>query len=102
MGSAIQLANYYLNQVRVIHAEGDSEGTLEDSCSRIIKISQRKGWISARDVHAADRAIRKRLPTESVRSLFRELEAMGLGETSGEGVHLEFAPILLTFPLTTC
>jgi CRISPR-associated protein Cmr3 len=99
MRSAIQLANYYLNQVRVIHAEGDSEGTLEDSCSRIIKISQRKGWISARDVHQADRAIRKRLPAESVRSLFRELEAMGLGETSGEGVHLEFRAYFVDAPV---
>jgi hypothetical protein len=90
MASAIHLAGYYLNQVRLIHAEGDDSGSMEDTCNRIIKISQRKGWITARDVHAADRQIRKRLSTDAVRSIFRELEAMGMGEVSGEGVHLEF------------
>lgn len=88
--SAIKLSQYYLGQVRLIHAEGDGEGTIEDSCSRIIKISQRKGWVTARDVHQNDRAIRKRLPAESIRSLFRELEAMDMGKTSGSGVHIEF------------
>jgi hypothetical protein len=88
--SAIALAKYYIGQVKLLHAEGDAEeGELSPLLLKILNLSERKGWIKAKDVQASDRSFRKKTASE-VRSLFTELEAMGLGVTDGKGSRLIF------------
>lgn len=91
MQAAIALSRYYLGQVRLIHSEGGQVDKLQDYCQRLIKISQRQGWISARETRNNDRCIRSELKDlDEIRSLFRELAAMGIGELSGEGRSLRW------------
>jgi hypothetical protein len=88
--SAIALAKYYIGQVKLLHAEGDAEnGELSPLLLKILNLSERKGWIKAKDVQASDRSFRKKSASE-VRSLFTELETMGLGVTDGKGSRLIF------------
>lgn len=88
--SAIALAKYYIGQVKLLHAEGDAEeGELSPQLLKILNLSERKGWIKAKDVQASDRSFRKKNASE-IRSLFTELEAMGLGVTDGKGSRLIF------------
>jgi len=88
--SAIALAKYYIGQVKLLHAEGDAEdGELSPQLLKILNLSERKGWIKAKDVQASDRSFRKKTASE-IRSLFTELEAMGLGVTDGKGSRLIF------------
>lgn len=88
MQIAVQLTNFYINQVRLIHANSN---TCEDNASslnfRIIDLSHRKGWIKARDVQNGIRSFKKTSPNR-IRSLFRELETNGYGTTEGEGNKL--------------
>ncbi|BAY55896.1 bifunctional DNA primase/polymerase [Leptolyngbya boryana NIES-2135] len=90
MKAAISLAKFYIGQVKLIHAEGGNEsGELEQSYTKLIRLSERKGWIKARDAQNLCREFRKLSP-DTVRSHFRELEAMGLGSTRGTGRQLEW------------
>ena len=48
-----------------------------------INLSNRKGWIKARDVQNSIRSFKKVSPNR-IRSIFRELEDNGYGITEGE------------------
>jgi len=88
--SAIALTKYYIGQVKLIHAEGDAEdGELSPLYIKILNLSERKGWIKARDVKNNDRTFKK-YNANDIRGFFTELEAMGLGQTSGKGNRLSF------------
>jgi hypothetical protein len=90
MQSAIPLSKFYLGQVKLIHSEGDAlEGDLTPSYCKMLSLSQRKGWVTARDIYRA-RAISDRKATlDHIRGLMRELVTMGLAETRNQGRSLE-------------
>ena len=54
---------------------------------KIINLSNRKGWIKARDVQISIRPLKKESPSR-IRAIFRELEANGYGTTKFEGKKL--------------
>jgi hypothetical protein len=102
MTSAIALTKYYIGQVKLIHAEGDAEdGELSPLYIKILNLSDRKGWIKAKDLTMSDRSFRK-MNANDIRSLFTELEAMGLGKTSGKGNRLSFHKKLVDMVDTGC
>jgi hypothetical protein len=78
-----------MQQVFSLYNElGESEA-LATHLVKVIDVSQKKGWIVARDIQRTyDKAS---CPTpDQVRSWFRELEAMGKGSTSGLGRNLQY------------
>ena len=88
MRTAVQLTKFYINQVRLIHANSTiSEDNSSSLHFKIIDLSKRKGWIKARDVQNSIRSFKKTSPNR-IRSLFRELEANGFGITEGDGKKL--------------
>lgn len=88
--SAIALAKFYIGQVKLIHAEGDAEeGELSPLYIKILTLSERKGWIKAKDLKMSDRSFRK-MNANDIRSFFVDLEAMGFGKTDGKGNRLIF------------
>lgn len=91
MRAAIHLSKYYLGQVKLIHAEGGTEDTpeLEQVYTKLIQLSERRGWLKAKDAQGLHRFFRK-LTADNVRSHFRELEAMGLGTVRNTGRQMEW------------
>jgi hypothetical protein len=88
--AAIQLGQFYLNQVQLIHSEGDAiEGDLAPSYCKILSLSQRKGWISARDIYRARAMSDRKTALAQIRGLMQELVAMRLAEARNAGIHLE-------------
>ena len=88
MQAAVQLTKFYINQVKLIHANSNvSEDNSSSLHFKIIDLSHRKGWIKARDVQNSIRSFKKASPNR-IRSLFRELEANGFGTTEGDGKKL--------------
>jgi hypothetical protein len=86
---AFRIVMFGMQQVFSLYNElGESEA-LATHLAKVIDVSQKKGWIVARDVQRTyDKAS---CPTpDQVRSWFRELEAMGKGSTSGEGRNLKY------------
>jgi CRISPR-associated protein Cmr3 len=90
MQSAIQLSKFYLGQVKLIHSEGDAlDHDLTPSYCKILSLSQRKGWVTARDIYRA-RAVGDRKATlNQIRGLMRELVTMGLAQARNQGNRLE-------------
>jgi hypothetical protein len=90
MGAAIKLARWFMGQVKLLYAEGDSvDGALEAVYTKLIQLSRVRGWLRAKDVRNYERSLRK-ASAEAIRSHFRELEAMGYGETCGVGNRLQW------------
>ena len=90
MGAAIKLARWFMGQVKLLYAEGDSVDTaLEAVYTKLIQLSRVRGWLRAKDVRNYERSLRK-ASAEVIRSHFRELEAMGYGETCGVGNRLQW------------
>ena len=86
---AFRIVMFGMQQVFSLYNElGESEA-LATNLVKVIDVSQKKGWIVARDVQRTyDKAS---CPTpDQVRSWFRELEAMGKGSTSGNGRNLKY------------
>lgn len=90
MQSAIQLSKFYLGQVKLIHSEGDAlDGDLTPSYCKILSLSQRKGWVTARDIYRARTISDRKATLDQIRVLMRELVTMGLAITRNEGNRLE-------------
>jgi len=102
MDKAIALAKFYIGQVKLIHANSDSEELaphiirLRDA-SKLAESAGKSGWIHNRSYlqnlpkklkEQAQRTGRK--TAEVVRSWMREAEAMGIGCTRGTGAQLEY------------
>lgn len=88
MEAAVQLTQFYINQVQLIHANSSAGKHNSSSLHfKIIDLSNRKGWIKARDVQNSIRSFKNTSPN-CICSLFRELEANGYGKTEGEGNKL--------------
>jgi hypothetical protein len=94
MEMAIELAKFYIGQVKLVHSFSDEEG-LAPGIVKLIELSKRldangkDGWIKAqqyRDLFAA----KKRPSAEQARSLMLEAQSMGVGRTRGTGNRLEY------------
>jgi CRISPR-associated protein Cmr3 len=89
--AAIKLAQYHIDQVKLIHSEGDAaNGKASAIQAKIIQMSERKGWLKASDVRDFDREMKK-LTANDIRSHFRDLEACGFGQTRGDGTRLQWS-----------
>ena len=91
MAMGIKLAKRYLDEIKAIYLrnEGSRENNLSPMYSRIINLSQRKGWLKARDLKQSDRYFRK-LSTVDIRRHFQDLVSLGFGFVRGIGKHLEW------------
>jgi hypothetical protein len=89
MVAAIKLAKYHIGQVKLIHSEGDAaNGEMAAIHTKIIQLSERKGWLNAADVRDIDRQTKKQFSANDIRRHFRELETSGFGQTKGDGTRL--------------
>lgn len=95
MSQAIALAQYYLYQVKLIHADAEGEtvnGNPTGKLKKILELSERVGVVSAREVKNGIWHYRKTTP-EEIRSDFFKLEAMGYGQIEGTGNRLKFKTV---------
>ena len=93
ISAAIQLACWFMGQVKLLYAEGNGvEGALEPIYTKLIRLSRVRGWLKAKEVRNYERSFRK-ASSDAIRSHFRELEAMGYGQTRGVGNRLEWKAI---------
>ncbi|MFM7447651.1 MAG: DUF3987 domain-containing protein [Leptolyngbyaceae cyanobacterium] len=92
--TAIQLSKFYLGQVKLIHSEGDAlDGDLTPSYCKMLSLSQRKGWVTARDIYRARAVCDRKATLDQIRVLMRELVTMGLAIARNEGNRLEIQAI---------
>jgi hypothetical protein len=94
MEMAIDLAKFYIGQVKLVHSFSDEEG-LAPGIVKLFELSKRldtngkDGWVKAqqyRELFAA----KKRPSAEQARSLMLEAQSMGVGRTRGTGNRLEY------------
>jgi CRISPR-associated protein Cmr3 len=91
MTMGVELAKRYIKEIKAIYLRHESSNghNLSPIYSKIISLSQRKGWLKARDLKQGDRYFRK-LSTVDIRRHFQELISLGFGETKGKGKSLEW------------
>jgi CRISPR-associated protein Cmr3 len=91
MAMGVELAKRYINEIKNIYLkhEGSNEQNLSPIYSKIISLSQRKGWLKARDLKQCDRYFRNLLSID-IRRHFQDLINLGFGEVRGIGKHLEW------------
>jgi hypothetical protein len=88
--AAIRVMKFCLGQVRLIHGLGDEmNGTLPPLLAKIIELSGRKGWITARDTKNGIRGLKATAP-DQIRDMFSELVSMEHGEIAGVGIRVKF------------
>jgi hypothetical protein len=89
MEMAIDLAKFYIGQVKLVHSFSDEEG-LAPGIVKLFELSKRldtngkDGWVKAqqyRELFAA----KKRPSAQQARSLMLEAQSMGVGRTRGTG-----------------
>jgi uncharacterized membrane protein YgcG len=94
MEMAINLAKFFIGQVRLVHSFSDEEG-LAPGVVKLFELSKRldtngkDGWVKAqqyRELFAA----KKRPPAQQVRDLMLEAQSLGYGRTRGTGNRLEY------------
>jgi len=102
--SAIALAKFYIGQVKLVHANCSTDlGEMAPHLAKIVELSKRmdattgNSWIKAKVVQSGYDS-RHRPRPDSIRSWFRELEALSLGRTQGSGIRLEYSWKLPVLP----
>lgn len=94
MEMAIQLARFYMGQVKVIHANSDDD-SLPSHILKMIELSKRledngkSGWLKAKQVQETF-SKKKRPPAQTVRDWMNEAVNMGYGQTRNSGNRLEY------------
>ena len=88
MEAGIKLAKRYIREIKAIYVKSDESNQINKYQS-IISLSNRKGWLKAKDVRNCSRQF-KQVPMTEIRTLFKELVELGFGETRGEGNRLEW------------
>jgi hypothetical protein len=87
---AIALQKFFIGQWKLIHSlGGEDRGELTSVLSKILDLSNRKGWISVRDVQACSSSFRK-FKADQIRQLFTRLVEMQRGEVTGTGAKIRF------------
>ncbi len=85
----IKVAQFFLEQVELLHktlCESDSQF---GKFRQILSVSEKQGWIKARDLVMSRRSLRNVDPN-LIREWFLELEKLGYGEVKGRGTRLQF------------
>jgi len=87
----VQLAKRYIAEIKAIYLrhEGNDEKNISPIYSRIIGLSQRKGWLSARELKQSDRYFRQ-LTTVEIRNHFQNMIDLGFGVIRGVGKAMEW------------
>lgn len=94
MEMAIQLARFYMGQVKVIHANSDDD-SLPSHILKMIELSKRleangkSGWLKAKQIQETF-SKKKRPPAQTVRDWMNEAVNMGYGQTRNSGNRLEY------------
>jgi len=94
MEMAIQLARFYMGQVKVIHANSDDD-SLPSHILKMIELSKRleangkSGWLKAKQVQETF-SKKKRPPAQTVRDWMKEAVNIGYGQTRNTGNRLEY------------
>jgi uncharacterized membrane protein YgcG len=90
---AFDITMFGMQQLFSLYKELGEEDALASHLIKVITLSQEKGgFIKAKEVQALYCAKYRPTP-DTVRSWFRELEAMGKGTTRGNGRSLEFSAV---------
>lgn len=89
MHRGIALANYFLSQWKLIYATVVPGGGLGGVLVSILKLAERKGAVTARDVQRGVFSLRK-APPETIRDCFQKLAEMGYGTLGGDEKNLKF------------
>lgn len=90
--AAIELSEFYLGQVQLIHAAGTAEhGGLTEILQQILVKAKQWGAATARNLISTIRGLRKKTAQE-VRMLFHQLQALGYGAVEGTGTRIKFVP----------
>jgi hypothetical protein len=90
MIAAIKVMRFYISQAELIQNLGaEKRGEEPAILAKILDLSTRKGWISARDCKQTLNAL-KATPPDEVRTQFVALAAQGKGETRGDKKAIEF------------
>ncbi|NEP56852.1 MAG: DUF3987 domain-containing protein [Symploca sp. SIO2G7] len=95
MELAIGLAQFYMGQVKLIHADSDDEG-LAPHITKMIELSKRlekngkDGWLAARVMQQAFSSKSKKTSSQQCRDWMTEAEQMGYGQTKGTGNRLKW------------
>lgn len=85
-----KLARFFIGQVKLIYATAKTDdASLAPGLAAIVERSHKVGEVTARDIKRSVRSFRDS-SVQEIRSLFRELETMGYGDCSGDGLHLKF------------
>ncbi|MBL1208292.1 DUF3987 domain-containing protein [Geminocystis sp. GBBB08] len=91
MAMGVELAKRYIAEIKAIYLrhEGSDEKNISPIYSRIINLSQRKGWLTARELKQGDRFFRK-LSTVDIRHHFQNMIDLGFGVIRGVGKAVEW------------
>jgi hypothetical protein len=92
MQKGIDLAKRYIQEVKSIYLQnqGIVDGGLSPIFAKLIELSKRKGFITARDVKVSSRLLKNKSVTE-IRDLFTDLVSMGYGKLKGEGNFMQWS-----------
>ena len=96
---ATRLANLAAEQIRSIYQSQDTEKA-SGALAKIIELSNRKGWLKAKDVQLSFSPKARPNPDE-VRQWFKQLETLGMGKTEGQGRGMKFSAIEKESTLST-
>ncbi|MEP0918965.1 DUF3987 domain-containing protein [Leptolyngbya sp. DQ-M1] len=89
MEKAIVLAQYYLNQAKIIYGTNDPESKQDKALMALIELGRKKGVLTAREAKIGVRALREQTPAQ-IRELFTKLVELGHGSTEGEGIRAKW------------
>ncbi len=91
--AACKLAEFFLGQVELIHAEGAAAigNDLTPRLAAILEKARQFGELTARKVQAAVSWLRK-VTAGKIRNDFKELAKLGYGICTGQGNRLKFVP----------
>lgn len=91
MAMGVELAKRYIAEIKAIYLrhEGSDEKNISPIYSRIVSLSEHKGWLKARDLKQGDRYFRK-LSTVDIRRHFQDLIELGFGVIRGVGKAMEW------------
>lgn len=92
MEKGINLAKRYIQEIRSIYTENQNtvNNGLSPIFAKLIELSNRKGFITARDAKASSRLLKTKSAKE-IRDFFQDLTTMGYGQLKGEGNFLQWS-----------
>lgn len=85
----IKITQFFLEQVELLHKTLCDSDSQFGKFRQILAISEKQGWISARDTLRSYRDLRN-LDPNLIREWFLELDKLGYGEVRGRGNRLQF------------